>query len=405
MKSGWRWLLVLLGAAAIVILLVVSKRAAPPEVEFTKVTRETITSTLSTNGKVDPIEWMPARAERAGVIARILVSRGEQVSKDQTLVELDTRVATAELAKAQAAIREAQTEEQVLNQGGRIAERQQADADLARTRLDLEAAQKQCQGLERLVAKQAATQVELDNARQLVEQLQLRIKSLEEHKAALVTNSDKDIAKAKVAGAESAAQIARMTLDTSVVKSPIAGTVYDFDLKPGAFVNPGDLIARIGRLDHVRVTVYVDEPDLGKVRKGESVTIIWDAMPGHQWKGAVDKLPSEVIPLGTRQVGQVECIIDNPDRDLLPNSNISAEIEATVAPNVLALPKEVIRRQGSEVGVFLLDKDHVIWRKVSLGVSSYTKSQVTSGLNEGDAVALPTEKPIKTGSKVAPVFP
>jgi HlyD family secretion protein len=403
-SRGRGWLVVILGVVAIGILLIVSRKATPPEIEFTKVTREKIVSMLSTNGKVEPIEWMPSRAERAGMITRVMISRGQQVAKDQPLVELDTRVASAELAKAQAGIQQAQTEEKVLDQGGRIAERQQVDADLARARLDLEAAEKQHQALERLVAKEAATRVELDSAGQVVDQLRLRIQALEAHKAALVTGADKEIAKAKVQEAQSTAQIARTNLDLSIVHAPMAGTVYDFDLKQGAFVNPGDSIAKVGKLERVRVTVYVDEPDLGRVRKGESVTITWDAMPGHQWKGSVDKLPVQVEPLGTRQVGEVGCIIENPDRDLLPNANITADIEATEVSNALALPKEAIRRQGSETGVFLLQGDRVAWRKVNLGVSSYTKSQILSGLNEGDAVALPSEKPIKNGSRVEPVF-
>ena len=45
-------------------------------------------------------------------------------------------------------------------------------------------------------------------------------------------------------------------------------TSPDFDLKQGSFVNAGDPIAKIGRLDRVRVTVYVDEPDLGRERVG-----------------------------------------------------------------------------------------------------------------------------------------
>ncbi|HYL37864.1 MAG TPA: efflux RND transporter periplasmic adaptor subunit [Bryobacteraceae bacterium] len=405
MSRGRSWLvLVVLGAGGL-IAWIVSRKAAPPEIEFTKVGEETIASMLSTNGKVEPIEWMPARTQRAGEITRVLVSRGQQVRKDQPLVELDTRVASAELSKADAAIQQAQTEEQVLSQGGRISERQQVDADLARARLDLEAAQKQYQALERLVAKEAATRVDLDNARQLVDQLKLRIQALEAHRAALVTGADKEIAKAKLQEAQSAAQIARTNLELSVIRAPMDGTVYDFDLKQGAFVNPGDLIARVGRLDRVRVTVYVDEPDLGKVRKGEPVQITWDALPGHQWKGTVDKLPTLIQPLGTRQVGEVGCIIENPDRDLLPNANITADIEATVVTNALALPKEAIRRQGAETGVFLLQGDRVVWRKVSLGVSSYTKSQVLSGLNPGDAVALPSEKALKDGLRVEPVFP
>ncbi|HMD50840.1 MAG TPA: efflux RND transporter periplasmic adaptor subunit [Bryobacteraceae bacterium] len=404
MTRGRALLALILVAAAVLVAWIVSRKSKPPEVEFTRVARETIVSMLSTNGKVEPVEWMPARAERSGVITRVLVSRGQQVRKGQPLAELDTRVAQAELSKAQAAIQQARSEEQVLDQGGRISERQQVDADLARARLDFDAAQKQVQGLERLAAKQAATRVELDAARQQAEQLRLRIQALEERKSALVTGADKEIAQSKLQEAQAAAQIARTNLDLSVLPAPMDGVLYDFDLKAGAFVNPGDLIGRVGKLDRVRVTVYVDEPDLGRVRTGESVVITWDAMPGHQWKGEVDKLPTQVIKLDTRQVGEIGCIIQNPDRDLLPNSNVTAEIQATQAGDALVLPKEVIRREGSETGVYVLTGDRVKWRKLSLGIASYTKTQVLSGLNQGDAVALPSERTLKDGLRVEPVF-
>jgi HlyD family secretion protein len=403
-SRGRSWVAILVVGVAAIVAWVAFKKTTPPEVDFVKMTRETIVSALPTNGRVEPIEWLPVRAERTGVVTKVLVSRGQQVTKNEPLVELDTRVATAEVSRAQAAIQEAKTQQQVLEQGGRIAERQQADADLSRTKLDLAAAQKNYQTLDRLVGKQAATRQELDAARQTVEQLQLRIQALEEHKKALVTGTDKEIARAKLQEAESAAAIARTNLDLSIIRAPMDGTVYDFDLKQGTFVNAGDPIAKIGKLDRVRVTVYVDEPDLGKVRQGEVVNITWDALPGHQWKGEVDKLPTQIVPLGTRQVGEVGCVIENPQLDLIPNANINAEIQATVVENALAVPKEAIRREGSETGVFLLQGDRVMWRKIGLGVSNYTKSQVISGLSDGDAVALPTEKPLKNGSKVVPVY-
>lgn len=404
MSRSRAWLAILLVVAALIVAWVATKKAAPPEVVFVKVTRETVISSLSTNGKVEPIEWMPVRSERSGVITRVLVSRGQQVTKDQPLVELETRVASADLSKAQAAIQEAKAQEKILTQGGRIGERQQIDSDLARTRLDLEAAQKGYQALDRLVSKQAATRQELESARQLVDQLQLRIQALEKSKGALVSGIDKEIATARLQEAQSAAAVAQSNLDRGILRAPMDGTLYDFDLKQGSYLNPGDAIAKVGKLDRVRVTVYVDEPDLGKVHEAELVVITWDALPGHQWKGKVDKLPTQIVPLGTRQVGEVGCIIENPDRDLLPNANINADIQATVAENALAIPKEAIRRQGSDTGVLLLQGDRVVWRKVSLGISSYTKSQVLSGMNEGDAGALPSEKPVQSGSRVQPVF-
>src|SRR5229473_6256976 len=122
-RRSTSWLAILLVGGAALAVWIFFKKTSPPEVDFTKVIRETMISSLATNGKVDPVEWMPARAERAGVITRVLVSRGQQVKAGTPMVELDTRVANAELSRANAGIKEAQTQQQVLDQGGRIAER------------------------------------------------------------------------------------------------------------------------------------------------------------------------------------------------------------------------------------------------------------------------------------------
>ena len=72
----------------------------------------------------------------------------------------------------------------------------------------------------------------------------------------------------------------------SVVRAPIAGVVYGLAVQPGAYRRPSArLIANVGRLDRVRVRVYVDEPELGRVAVGQPVTIRWQALPGKEWNG------------------------------------------------------------------------------------------------------------------------
>jgi multidrug efflux pump subunit AcrA (membrane-fusion protein) len=133
--------------------------------------------------------------------------------------------------------------------------------------------------------------------------------------------------------------------------------VYQFDLKPGAYLNPGDVVASIGRLSDVHVTVYVDEPDLGRVRTRMPVTITWDAMPTRTWTGLVDRLPTQIQPLETRQVGEVLCIIKNPDQDLLPGTNITARIESEVVKQTITIPKEAVFRENGATGVYVLNGD------------------------------------------------
>jgi HlyD family secretion protein len=135
------------------------------------------------------------------------------------------------------------------------------------------------------------------------------------------------------------------------------------------------------------------------------VTITWDAKPGRQWTGTVERKPTQVIPLGTRQVGEVSCIIGNPDLELLPGTNVNAEIRSKVVQNTLTIPNSTLRREGGRTGVFVLEGDRIKWRELKLGVASVVSSQILSGLQEGDSVALPTDRTLKENIVVAPVYP
>jgi len=391
---------------AMVVAWGVSRKAAPPEVPFARTKRERIVSVIPTNGKVEPAEWATARAERAGVVMNIYIHRGQDVKQGEALVSLDTREASANLAGAAARVREAQAQQQVVQQGGRAAEVTEIENALARVRLDLQTAQRDDDAVKRLAAKQAATRQEVLDADAKVSQLQLQIQSLERRRSALVSTQDQSAAQARVQEAESSEAAAQANVAMSTIRAPIAGTAYQFDLRRGTFLQAGDLVANIGVLDRVRVTVYVDEPDLGRVAVGETVTITWTAMPGRKWKGVVDRMPTEVVPLGTRQVGEVGCVIENPDRDLLPGTNVDVEIQSKAVENALTIPREALLRQADQTGVFVLAHGNTVsWRPVSIGVATTTRAEAKDGLSDSDSIALPTDKPLKTGMEVTPVYP
>lgn len=398
--------LIFLILIVVVVSWGVSRRAQPPQIPFTKVVRSTLTSTLTTNGKVEPIQWASARAERQGVIQKVYVQRGQQVAEGTTLVALDNSAAEAQLATAEAQIAQARAQERPLQQGGSAAERADIENQMAKAHLDLQVARQNLASAQRLYQKQAGTKIDVDTAQARVDTLEEAIRGLEKRRAALVEPSQKQSAQARLQEAEAAAALARHNLALSEIRAPMSGTVYQFDQRIGGFVNVGDVVANVGRLEQVRVTVYVDEPDLGRIGIGMPVTITWQAMPGRVWKGVVEKMPTQVVPLGTREVGEVSCVIQNPDRDLLPGTNIDAEIQSRVVSNALVIPKEALRREGAQTGVYVLGPDNrLVWRAVQIGVSSLTKAQITQGLSDGDSIALPTDRPIKAGSKVDPVYP
>jgi len=395
-------LAVLAFASALVWLA--ARRSGPPDVSFARVTRGRIESTLITNGRVEPIEWAGVRAEGSGAVETLHVREGQSVRKGDPLVTLESSAARAELASAQSRIAKAQAELSVIDRGGRAAEQTEIQRALAAARLQEAAEQKELESLERLLQKQAVTAYEVTIARQKLEQTRTEIRGLEQKKAALTDPADRAAAEAVIKEAEAAASLARRQIEQSIVRSPMDGVVYHLEARRGAYLRPGDLVANVGRLNELRVTVLVDEPELGRVQPGMPVTITWDALPGRKWTGKVDRIPTQVVAVGTRQVGEVIAIITNSENALIPGTNINAEIQSRVVDDALSIPKEAIRRRDGEVGVYMLRADALEWRPVELGVSSITRSQVVRGLSEGDAVALPTDRELHHGMKVHPVF-
>jgi HlyD family secretion protein len=335
-------------------------------------------------------------------VTRILIRLGERVESGQALVELDSSEAQAELKTAEANQAAIRSELQVLAQGGRAADRTGIDTALDKARLELKIAQDAYARAVRLRDKQAGTEVEVRAAKEAVDRTQAQIQALDKQRTSLVTPADHSSAEARLDVAKTAAQLAEARIRMSVVKAPISGIVYQFDLKPGAYLNAGDLVASIGRLDHVHVKVYVDEPDLGRVMKGMPVTITWDALPGRQWKGRVDRTPTEIVTMGARQVGEIVCDIENPDMDLKPGTNVNAVILSETVENAITIPKEAVHREQGKTGVYLLEGDHIVWRAISQGVNNTTRTQVHE-LKENDAVALPSEKPLHDGMLAEPV--
>ena len=390
----------LLAGVAVVIVWGVLRKGDPPKVSFARVKRQTLVSTLPTNGKVEPWLWQAVRAETGGVVSSAPVEDGQTVAAGAVMAGITDAALQAETDAAQAKLNEARANLATQEAGGKPAEFTDIDNSLARARFDLAQAQKVLASLERLVAQHASTQQEADAAREKVQQSELEIAGLEKRRRSLSSPTEVAAGRARVGDAETALGLARKRAELSVVRAPMAGVVYGREVRPGSYLNAGDLVANVGRMDRLRVRVYVDEPELGRVAVGQPVTITWDALPGRQWHGEVDKKPVAVEALGSRQVGEVVCSIENEGRALIPGTNVNAEIRTAVVENALVIPKEALRHDAQGDYVLALKGGAVERRAVKKGASNIAMVQVVEGLTDGDAVALPSDAPLKAGDRV-----
>lgn len=400
-----RWIVILVLLVVAVIAVFSFLRTVPPTVPFAKVSHQDLVSTLITNGQVEPQRSTEIRAESGGRVSSIYAKQGDEVSAGKALLALDATEAAAKVAEAQATLQSAEERLRQARAGGAPLAQADLDASIRRVTLQLEQAQREAASLQRLVEQNAATKDEWRRQREEVERLEAQLEGLRQQRGVLVAPADRASAEAAVQQARLALAEAQRLVALRSVRSPMAGVLYEFAVRAGAFLQPGDLVGRVGDLETVRVSVFVDEPELGKLRAGQPVVIRWDAKAGRTWKGEVNQLPTRIQSFGTRQVGEVVCLIANPGRELLPGTNVNVEIETARVQNALSIPKQALRRRLGEDGVWKLSGDKLQWQPIQAGVSNLTAVQVVQGLREGESIVLVYDRELNDGMAVTPVYP
>jgi HlyD family secretion protein len=376
---------------------------APPEVRFTVAKTGPLVDTLVTNGKVEPAAYAAVRAERAGMLAKLRVEKGQVVGVGAVVAEIDNAEYQTAVEAAEARVAQVQAELNVQQSGGRASDLADIDGQLAKLALDRQQTEKELATVGRLIAKNAATKQEAQVLEDRLAQLQQQRAALQARRAVLFTAADRGVIEARLREARTAVAAARDKQKQGVLRAPMAGVVYQVDPRAGAFLNPGDLVANIGRVDELVVKVFIDEPELGRVAPGMPAVITWDAMPGKQWEGRVEKMPLQIVTMGTRQVGEVSVRIPNEDKMLPPGANINAAIRSREAAQAVTIPKEALRRENGVQGVFVVVGNALQWRPVKIGVTNITHAQVTEGVAAGDRVVLATDIVLKPGMPVGAV--
>src|ERR1700684_2611890 len=110
-------LVLLFVAVAVSAAFFFKNRSAVPTVLFAKTTRQTLSNVLSTNGKVEPADYVEVRVESPGLVKQVFVHDGDSVRKDQILAQLSEPGLQQELEGALAREAQARADLQTL-QGG-----------------------------------------------------------------------------------------------------------------------------------------------------------------------------------------------------------------------------------------------------------------------------------------------
>ncbi len=390
-RRTWITVLVILLILVVGIGAYVEFRPRRIRISVVRPVREEVSSSITTNGKVEPIHGFEAHAPLSGTVQTILVKEGAKVKAGQLLLVLDDTRARADLATALTRLKGAQAKYGELMAGGSQQQLLLRNADLQKATTERDAAQRQLSALERLQQRGAATPTEVAAARDRLDSAQADLTQLQSH----VRYSPQEQARAQseITDAKVNVDLAEEVMRKCNIRAPFDGTVYFLPARVGAWVNIGDLLLQEADLSQLQVRAFVDEPEIGHLAIGQAVKITWDALPGHSWQGTVASLPSTVVNRGSRVVAEVLCKVDNSERLLLPNIDVNTTIISNSRDNALTVPREAVREDNGHSYVYVLQGDHLRRRDLKLGISNLTRVEILSGISDGDLIAVQSFSP------------
>ena len=399
----------LLAIVASGVLISLSGRQPVVKISAVLPVRENIVASVSSNGKVEPISPFVMRAQLDTFVERVQVLEGQAVRRGQLLLELNVKDAAAQLAAARAKLLKAQDDLRAASAGGRPDEAARASGALATAIALRDRLQRNHDALTRLIAQQAATKDELAANDLDLTKAQAEVTRLSAAKQEFDRGVKLDAGQASLQVEQLQSEVAALEekVRTGRITAPADGTLYSLPVKAGDYVKVGDLLAEMADLRKVRVRAFIDEPELGGLEPGQQVKITWDALPNRSWLGKTEVIPKQVVPHGTRSVGELLCNVDNANLELLPNINVNVRINSKERSNVLTVPRGTVASEGSQRFVFVVkhngfsvNKSRLEKREIRVGIADAANYEVTSGLQQNELVALPGDIELKDGMAV-----
>ncbi|HZL69568.1 MAG TPA: efflux RND transporter periplasmic adaptor subunit [Candidatus Limnocylindrales bacterium] len=383
------WIIVIgLILAVVVLAAFVSLHRSQVAIRIGRADRQTITESIATNGKIEALNNFEAYAPMATTVKKINVQQGSWVKPGQLLLQLEDANARLQAARAEAQLKGAEADINAVENGGTKEELLTTRNALVKAQAERDVAQRNLQAMQHLLQSGAASQAEVDAAHNQFRIAEANVQLLQQKLGGRYSKQEIGHVEAQQTEGRASLAAAQQLLKNSNIVAPRAGMVYSLPVRQGAFVNAGDLLVQVADLHKVRVRAFVDEPEIGKLQKGQLVEVTWDAVPGRVWQGTVDALPTTVVQHGTRMVGEVTCVVENGDLTLLPNTNISVAVVIARQQDALTVPREAVHQDASGQFVFQVINGELQRRDVKTSVANLTRIQVTSGLTDNAVLAL-----------------
>jgi membrane fusion protein, multidrug efflux system len=332
-------------------------------------------------------EHADVSAEVAGRVVLAPVERGQSVSQGDELVRLSPTETDAQLKEAQA--NAAQLEARLgLTPSSTFDVN--AVPEVQNAKAGYELAQSEFNRIKSLLDQRVVSQSEFDQRRTQMEAARQQLEAAKNGAAQQFQ---------MLQAANARVSLARKAFADTTVRAPFNGVVDQRFVAVGDYVNKGNKIANVVRVNPLRAQLTVPEQAVSSIAIGRPIVFEVDAYPGREFTGIVKYIGASLQ--ADQRALTVEATVPNADGVLKPGLFATARIEQKDKTPAVLVPPSAVATSAGTSRLYVINGDHVEERIVTTGDTVGDLVEITKGLKAGERVATTNVGTLIDGSKVS----
>tara|TARA_B100000745_G_C20146797_1_gene393262 strand:+ start:228 stop:1367 length:1140 start_codon:yes stop_codon:yes gene_type:complete len=214
----------------------------------------------------------------------------------------------------------------------------------------------------------------------------------------LISNAQLDQTKTRAESASLNKELAEISLNKSLISSPLKGTIKTRHIKVGEFVRKGDKLVEILDIDRIIVKVNIPEQEILSIQVGQNVEVALYIMEKKTFLGRVKNIGLEAD--SSNRTFPVEILVDNKERQLRAGMLARATFTKNVDQDQIVIPRHTVLERDQGRVVYVFEDGKAFRRDITIGLSQLDQVQVVQGLNKGELIVVEGHTKLTDGEEV-----
>ncbi len=377
----------------------------PRSVTVAPARRQSMTISREYAARIRAQKEIMVSAKISGRVASTRADVGQQVRKGQVLFTLEARDFDAQYRQAKAALESARASLTRTSDSSLSSQVLQAQASVRQAQVQYDETRDLFERTKKMFDNGTVAQQQLDSAQARYQSAEIALSTAKDNLSLIQEKGGPQstgVASTQVEQAQAALDLAQSQLDSTVVASPITGTVSTRNVDAGELVASGVPAFVVIDSSSVTAEASVSQDTVEKIRRGERISVAVDTANGSsRMQGVVDTISPAADPRSQGYLIKVS--VSNNDGLLRPGMFARVSFPVEDRANVLVVPNGAIVTETGIDYVYEVTDGVVKKTAVETGVSTDAVTEITSGLAEGALVVTEGQTFLTDGQKVTPV--